>query len=102
MAAQVAPESRKLKNKYETKWSLKSPEGYLKINAIFQKYMDQAISVNTFYNPEHYPDNEIPESVLIKDIINHYKWGGKTLYYFEVYDGAGEQEDDENCESCTV
>ena len=29
----------------------KSPEGYIKIMAVLQKYIDQGISVNTSYNP---------------------------------------------------
>lgn len=103
IATQIAPESGKLKNKYDLKWDLKSPLGYLQIIAVFQKYMDQAISVNTFYNPTHYPNEEIPlQSVLQRDILLHYKWGGKTLYYFETFDGAGEIDIDEPCESCTV
>ena len=48
---QVVPGIHKLKNKYELLWDQKSPEGYLKIMAVLQKYIDQGISVNTSYNP---------------------------------------------------
>lgn len=107
---QVVPEFRKLKNKYELLWDMKSPEGYLKICAVLQKYIDQAISVNTSYNPKYYEDNQIPMSVLIKDIVNFYKYGGKNLYYFQTNDNAGEidvelateEPDDEDCDSCKI
>ena len=103
MTKQVAPESRKLKNKYELKWNIRSPEGYLHIAAVFQKFMDQAASVNTTYNPNFY-DGEVPMSVLVQDIVNFYRYGGKCLYYNNILDGAGEIEDKEEevCDSCTV
>ena len=49
---QVVPEVRKLKNKYDLLWDQTSPEGYLKIVAVLQKFIDQGISVNTSYNPK--------------------------------------------------
>lgn len=100
---QVVPDIQKYKNKYELLWEIKSPEGYLKIAAIMQKFYDQALSVNTSYNPQHYENNEIPLSELIKHILLHYKWGGKTLYYHNTYDGAGELNiDNEQCDSCVI
>ena len=109
---QVVPGIHKLKNKYELLWDQKSPEGYLKIMAVLQKFIDQAISVNTSYNPRYYEDEKIPMSEMIKHILMHYKYGGKTLYYFNTFDGAGEieenkplaqgQVDDEDCDSCKI
>jgi ribonucleoside-diphosphate reductase alpha chain len=109
---QVVPEIRKLKNKYDLLWNQKSPEGYLKICAIFQKFMDQGISVNTSYNPKFFPQEEIPESIMIGDILLAYKYGLKQLYYFNTADNAGEIEElspltpevleDEFCESCVI
>jgi len=87
---QVVPEYRRLKNKYELLWDQKSPEGYLKIMAVLQKYIDQGISVNTSYNPQHYEDEKIPMSEMLKHMIMFYKYGGKQLYYFNTYDGSGE------------
>lgn len=109
----VVPEYRKLKNKYELLWDQQSPEGYLKIMAVLQKYIDQGISVNTSYNPKFYEDEKIPLSVLLKDIITFYKYGGKQLYYFNTFDGAGEikmedeplqqsEIDDNACDSCVI
>jgi len=111
--AQVVPGYYHLKSKYDLLWDQKSPDGYLKICAILQKYVDQGISVNTSYNPEHFEDNKIPMSEMIKDTITAYKYGLKQLYYFNTNDGAGELKeelpelefeslDDEDCESCKI
>lgn len=111
---QVVPESKRLKNKYELLWDQKSPAGYMKIMAVLQKFIDQAISVNTSYNPAHYEDGKIPMSEMIKHVLMHYKFGGKCLYYFNTHDGAGEininndmqlapgELDDEDCSSCKI
>jgi ribonucleoside-diphosphate reductase alpha chain len=118
---QVVPEYRRLKNKYELLWNQKSPEGYLKIMAVLQKYIDQGISVNTSYNPQHYEDEKIPMSDMLKHLVMFYKYGGKQLYYFNTYDGSGEidldrlgvtnaenleleesKTDDADCDSCKI
>lgn len=99
---QVIPDI-KLKDKYEYLWDQKSPEGYLKIMAVKQKFMDQSISTNTSYNPKFYPDGKIPISALMKDIFMAYKLGLKTLYYNNTHDGSGEIDiDEEDCESCKL
>ncbi len=116
---QVVPEIRRLKNKYNLLWDQKSPIGYLKIAAVLNKYLDQTGSWNTSWNPEMYEDEQIPMSEMIKVLLLAYKWGLKTLYYNNVYDGAGEaedkvkpqqaeqteqspMEDEENCSSCVI
>jgi ribonucleoside-diphosphate reductase alpha chain len=107
---QVVPQYSKLKNKYELLWDQKSPEGYLKICAVLQKYIDQSISTNTSYNPKFYEEEKIPMSEMLKHFVMCYKYGIKTLYYFNTNDQAGEikvelakgDTDTENCETCTV
>ena len=105
---QVVPEYRRLKNKYDLLWNQKSPEGYLKICAVLQKFIDQAISVNTSYNPKFYDNEKIPLSVLFKDLLEFYKYGGKNLYYLNTFDGAGEinvnevKVEDDQCGSCKI
>ena len=115
---QVVPEYRRLKNKYELLWHQRSPEGYMNICAVLQKYIDQGISVNTSYNPQFYDDEKIPMSEMLQHLLQFYKYGGKQLYYFNTYDGQGEidvdklnagnvvQElapiDDVDCESCVI
>ena len=112
--AQVVPGYHHLKNKYDLLWDQKSPAGYLAICGILQKYIDQGISVNTSYNPEHFEDHKIPMSVMLTDLVTAYKYGLKQLYYFNTYDGAGEMkeelpeleraiiEDEDDCESCKI
>ena len=116
--AQVVPAYHHLKNKYDLLWEQKSPEGYLNICGILQKYIDQGISVNTSYNPENYEDNKIPMSEMITDLFTAYKLGLKQLYYFNTYDGAGEivdgetyhsydgesevYKEEEDCEACVI
>jgi len=112
---QVVPSIQRLKNKYDLLWDQKSPEGYLKICAVLQKFIDQGISVNTSYNPLHYEDEKIPLSDMIQHVLMFYKYGGKQLYYNNTFDGAGEMEvkdlpeleqsileSDEDCESCKI
>ena len=109
--AQVVPGYHHLKNKYDLLWDQKSPEGYLKICAILQKYIDQGISVNTSYNPEHFEDNKVPMSLMIKDLVMAYQFGLKQLYYFNTHDQSDDMKDeplalsdvdDEDCESCKI
>jgi ribonucleoside-diphosphate reductase alpha chain len=92
ISKQVIPGYPRLKNKYQLLWDIKDPEGYLKICAIIQKYTDQAMSINTTYNPKNYENEEIPMSLLIKHLLMHYKFGGKTLYYCQTEDDSGEIE----------
>jgi ribonucleoside-diphosphate reductase alpha chain len=110
---QVVPEVRKLKKKYDLLWDQASPEGYLKIVSILQKFIDQGISVNTSYNPSFYEEEKIPMSEMIKHLLMFYKYGGKQLYYFNTFDGAGELEEqkpelaastvtDADCEACKI
>ena len=114
---QVVPGYPRFKNKYDLLWDQKSPEGYLKIVAVLQKYIDQGISVNTSYNPEFYEDEKIPMSVMLQHLIMFYKYGGKQLYYFNTYDGQGEivfdetkpledlpegSDDGEACDACVI
>lgn len=86
----TVPEADKLKNKYELLWSMYDPSGYLNIVSTFQKFTDQSISTNTFYNPKFYDDNQIKMSKLIQDIVYCYKNNIKTIYYNFINDMAKE------------
>ena len=115
---QVVPEFKRLKNKYDLLWDQQSPEGYLKIMAVLQKYIDQGISVNTSYNPVFFADEKIPMSTMLQHMLMFYKYGGKQLYYFNTHDGQGELDvsklvgeveeletvngDDEACDACMI
>jgi len=91
--------------------------------AVMQKFFDQAISGNWSYNPEHYPDNEVPVSVMANDFLTTYKYGWKTSYYQNTNDMKSddlidvseksntelenlldelEQVEEGECESCSI
>jgi len=97
MIKQVVPEVKRLRNKYDLMWDQKSPEGYIKIMAVLQKYMDQSISTNQKF----YPDEQIPMTEMLKHILMGYKYGIKCWYYLNTNDQASD-ESQEECESCKL
>jgi ribonucleoside-diphosphate reductase alpha chain len=112
---QVVPEYHKLKNKYQLMWDQKDCDGYLKTAAVIAAYIDQSISTNTFYNPAHFPDRKVPATLIAKNLMNFWYWGGKTLYYslinkqgVKVEDApdapleAIDFDDEEDCLSCKL
>tara|TARA_B100000287_G_scaffold19610_1_gene19629 strand:- start:101 stop:2398 length:2298 start_codon:yes stop_codon:yes gene_type:complete len=116
---QVVPQYSTLKSKYTLLWGQPSNSGYINIVAVMQKYFDQAISGNWSYNPENYEENQVPLSEMAKDLLTTYKYGWKTSYYQNTYDGKSDdddkpdvledkpnmsvtEEEQEECESCTI
>ena len=83
---QIVPQYQSLKQYYTLLWDMPSNEGYINTVAVMQKFFDQAISGNWSYNPTHFPDNEVPMSVMLKDLLTTYKLGWKTSYYQNTYD----------------
>ena len=123
---QIVPGYPNLKNYYTLLWDMPGNEGYINVVAVMQKYFDQAISGNWSYNPEQYEGNQVPVSVMAKDLLTTYKMGWKTSYYQNTYDGKNDndepqhnigdrdmemktrsefntqQEYDEYCEACAI
>ena len=116
---QIVPQFNTLKNNYTLLWDMPNNEGYINIVSVIQKFFDQAISGNWSYNPEHYPDNEVPVSVMAKDFLTTYKYGWKTSYYQNTNDLKTDEvadvkehlnklleeistSDEEECESCKI
>lgn len=83
---QIVPQYQSLKQYYTLLWDMPSNEGYINTVAVMQKFFDQAISGNWSYNPTHFENNEVPMSVMMKDLLNTYKLGWKTSYYQNTYD----------------
>ena len=83
---QIVPQYATLKNNYTLLWEMPDNTGYINVVAVMQKFFDQAISGNWSYNPENYPDNEVPVSVMANDFLTTYKYGWKTSYYQNTYD----------------
>ena len=117
---QIVPGYQHLKNNYTLLWDMPSNEGYINIVAVMQKFFDQAISGNWSYNPENYPDNEVPVSVMAQDLLTTYKLGWKTSYYQNTHDMKTDEIDtkredleklinqieetaaEEDCDSCKI
>ena len=116
---QIVPQYGTLKNNYTLLWEMPNNTGYINIVSVMQKFFDQAISGNWSYNPEHYPDNEVPVSVMAQDWLTTYKYGWKTSYYQNTYDIKTDEVEEESsplsslvseildtseeeCESCTI
>ena len=115
---QIVPSYTTLKNNYTLLWDMHNNDGYIKVTALMQKFFDQAISGNWSYNPENYPDNEVPVSVMANDLLTTYKYGWKTSYYQNTYDIKKDGEEpsnnvdqlinelltteEEDCDSCKV
>jgi len=118
---QIVPQYTTLKNNYTLLWDMPNNTGYINIVAVMQKFFDQAISGNWSYNPEHYPDNEVPVSVMAEDLLTTYKYGWKTSYYQNTYDNKTDEvkeekvnnisdlvneilssKEEEDCESCKI
>jgi len=116
---QIVPQYNSLKNNYTLLWEMKDNSGYINVVAVMQKFFDQAISGNWSYNPENYPNNEVPVSVMAKDLLTTFKLGWKTSYYQNTYDNKKDGDDsvkdnvedlindllnteEEDCDSCKV
>ena len=117
---QIVPQFQTLKNNYTLLWDMPSNRGYIHIVAVMQKFFDQAISGNWSYNPENYPDNEVPVSVMAHDMLETYRLGHKTAYYQNTYDHKTDEvveepkqdlqsilqelsvADETNCDSCSI
>ena len=116
---QIVPQYQALKNNYTLLWDMPSNRGYINIVAVMQKFFDQSISGNWSYNPENYPDNEVPVSVMAQDMLTCFKYGHKTAYYQNTYDGKSDEikeetfnldslvkdilnSNEENCDSCSI
>jgi ribonucleoside-diphosphate reductase alpha chain len=100
---QLVPNYASRKNYYTLAWEMEDNKAILNICAILQKFVDMSISVNLYYNYAHFPDGNIPLSVLIKDQIYGFKYGIKNFYYCNTPDGDGATEK-ETCEggSCAI
>lgn len=97
---QVVPEIETLEDSYELLWDMNSNHGYIKLVAVMQKFVDQAISANTNYDPAKYPGSKVPMKELLRDLLTAYKYGLKTLYYHNTRDGASDEQNEIASDSC--
>ena len=93
------PEVEKYKEEYRESlaWKLDMVQ-YLKLVGTIQKYVDQAISLNFYYDLRE-EDAKIPFTQLIKEDITAMKYGIKTYYYAKSVTVEHSQESIEENES---
>ncbi|MDP8568354.1 class 1a ribonucleoside-diphosphate reductase subunit alpha [Methylophilus aquaticus] len=99
---QVVPEIERLRDQYQLLWKMPNNDGYLKLVGVMQKFVDQSISANTNYDPTRFEGGRVPMKQLLKDLLQVYKLGIKTLYYHNTRDGAtegGMEAEDDGCAS---
>jgi ribonucleoside-diphosphate reductase alpha chain len=99
---QVVPEIERLRDQYQLLWKMPNNDGYLKLVGVMQKFVDQSISANTNYDPTRFEGGRVPMKQLLKDLLQVYKLGIKTLYYHNTRDGAtegGTEAEDDGCAS---
>lgn len=94
---QVVPGFKEVKDEYELLWQIPNNKGYLQLVGIMQKFVDQAISANTNYDPAQFDDERVPIKLILQDLLYAYKLGAKTLYYHNTRDGANDSQDDDGC-----
>jgi len=82
----VAPDSTKLKNKYQMAWDI-STSDMIKVYAIMQKWCDQAISADLFVKIQG--DQKVSSSNMIQDYLDMVKYGMKTRYYVNSLTSKG-------------
>jgi ribonucleoside-diphosphate reductase alpha chain len=90
---QVVPEFERLRGEYELLWKIPNNQGYLELVGIMQKFVDQAISANTNYDPTRF-GGKVPMQQLLKDLLTAYRNGLKTLYYHNTRDGMEDPQQD--------
>ena len=78
---------------------------YLKLMAVLQKFIDQGMSVNQWYDLTKLPNKILDSNRVKRDIITAYKYGIKSLYYIRTKDKENKSETIvEGCESgaCSI
>ncbi|CAH0447908.1 Ribonucleoside-diphosphate reductase 1 subunit alpha [Vibrio phage vB_VpaM_sm033] len=77
----VVPNPEKHLHDYTYAWDMPNNKGYLHTVAVFQKFVDQTISANFYYDPKKYPNDLVPTKVIMADMALCQKYGIKTGYY---------------------
>jgi len=89
---------------YMKAWDMPSNNSseYLKLMAILQKFIDQGMSTNQWYDLTKLPNKILDSNRVKRDIITAYKYGLKSLYYIRGKDKSNVSEtilSNSSCES---
>lgn len=114
---QVVPEynNPRVRKNYQLMWDQTDCIGYIQTSAVLAAFMDQSISMDTFYNPAHFPDRKVPTTLIAKNLMLAHKYGCKTVYYslinkkgvkeeddVELPSGFSNDDDEDGCEACKL
>jgi ribonucleoside-diphosphate reductase alpha chain len=114
---QVVPEyhNPRVRKNYQLMWEQTDCIGYIQTSAVLAAYMDQSISMDTFYNPAHFPDRKVPTTLIAKNLMLAHHYGCKTVYYSLINKKGSKEdedeapleaidffEDDSDCEACKL
>ena len=80
---QFAPDCIRLADKYDFAYDRDINADFMKHVAVTQKWIDKAISANTFYNPE-WNNGKVLASSIISDLFLAKYYGVKTRYYMNI------------------
>lgn len=92
---------------YMKAWDFPSnnSSGYIKLMAVLQKFIDQGMSTNQWYDLTKLPNKTLDSNRVKRDIVTAYKYGLKSLYYIRSKDKENKSETlTEGCESgaCSI
>jgi ribonucleoside-diphosphate reductase alpha chain len=78
---------------------------YIKLMAVLQKFIDQGMSTNQWYDLTKLPNKILDSNRVKRDILTAWKYGLKSLYYIRTKDKENRSETiDTGCESgaCSI
>jgi len=79
---------------YMQSWDLpmNNSAEYIKLMAVLQKFIDQAMSVNQWYDLTKMPNKILDSNRVKRDILTAWKYGLKSLYYIRSKDKENKSE----------
>lgn len=96
----IVPEAYKLADKYDFVYTPGTNRNYLKTVCVMQKWIDQSISADVFYDPEH-NDGKLSMKQMMSDLYFAYIHGMKGFYYQNIF-MKDEEQAKLSCEGCEV
>ena len=95
----LVPDIKKYGKYYTTAWGEDFDNiSYFKFAAVFQKFMDQTISLNQYHNLLK-TNGKKSKKLLIKEVLIWRYYGGRTMYYSNILSNDSVDGVDDNQES---
>jgi Ribonucleotide reductase, alpha subunit len=79
---------------YMSAWSMpgNNSSEYIKLMAVLQKFIDQGMSTNQWYDLTKLPNKILDSNRVKRDILTAWKYGLKSLYYIRTKDKENKSE----------